>query len=167
MNRIGPDRIGRGFKPNWIEPVFLGEFEGAEPPHALRGVCGGGGGGGGGGGSPPRLLELAIASERARDSERASEAEGRLKRGVRGGFSPPGVAGGLGGGSPPADASAIWETGGPRGAQRAHLGGPTGCPRGPRGGPTGCPRGPRGGPMGCPRGPRGGNRIFPARRFTR
>ena len=85
------------------------------------------GGGAGGAAAPPfRLLELAIASERARDSERASEAEGRLKRGVQGGFSPPG--------SPPADASAIWETGGPRGAQRAHLGGAHGVPKGPTGG---------------------------------
>ena len=139
MNRIGPDRIGRGFKPNWIEPVFLGEFEGAEPPHTLRG-------GAGGAAAPPRLLELAIASERARDSERASEAEGRLKRGVRGGFSPPGVAGGLGGGSPPADASAIWETGGPRGAQRAHLGGAHGVPKGPTREAHGVPKGPTGEP---------------------
>ena len=135
MNRIGPDRIGRGFKPNWIEPVFLGEFEGAEPPHTLAGARGVGGA------ATPPTLELAIASERARDSERASEAEGRLKRGVRGGFSPPGVAGGLGGGSPPADASAIWETGGPRGAQRAHLGGPRGA-QGAHEGAHGVPKGP-------------------------
>ena len=115
-----------------------------------------------GGRQPPRLLELAIASERARDSERASEAEGRLKRGVRGGFSPPGVAGGLGGGSPPADASAIWETGGPRGAQRAHLGGPTGCPRGPRGGPWGAQRAHLGGPRGA-QGAHEGANTFPGK----
>ena len=51
MNRIGPDRIGRGFKPNWIEPVFLGEFEGAEPPHNSQGGLGRGGGEG-----PPSLV---------------------------------------------------------------------------------------------------------------
>ena len=66
MNRIGLDRIGRGFKPNWIEPVFLGEFEGAEPPQKDSG-------GGVGGRLPPP----------------PSEAEGRLKRGVWGSFSPP------------------------------------------------------------------------------
>ncbi len=41
-----------------IEPVFLGEFEGAEPPHNLRGGCGGGR-------QPPPPFG-------ARDSERAS-----------------------------------------------------------------------------------------------
>ena len=43
MNWIGLDRIGLGFEPNWTEPVFLGEFEGAEPPHTLAGGCGDGG----------------------------------------------------------------------------------------------------------------------------
>ena len=83
-----------------------------------------------GGRQPPPTLELAIASERARDSERASEAEGRLKRGVRGGFSPPGVAGGSGGAAaPPADCRCNhWRhEGGPRGAQGAHEGGSRGA----------------------------------------
>ena len=78
-NRIGSNRF------SW------GSLRGRSPL-ILCGGCGGGG-------SAPHLG--------ARDSERASEAEGRLKRGVRGGFSPPSVAGGSGGAAaPPAETGA-------------------------------------------------------------
>ena len=46
-------------------------------------------------------LQLAIASERASDSERASEAEGRLKGGSGEALAPPALRGGLGGLQPP------------------------------------------------------------------
>ena len=97
MNRIGPDWIGRGFKPNWIEPVFLGEFEGAEPPHTLRGVRGGR--------QPPPPFG-------ARDSERASVLAiasklRRPKADLKGGPSPPRRCGGVwGAAAPPAETGA-------------------------------------------------------------
>ena len=56
---------------------FDAEFEGAEPPHNLRGGCVGGG-------SPPYR----------RPKADLKEAEGRLKGGVRG-AEPPGFAGGV------------------------------------------------------------------------
>ena len=101
-----------------------------------------------GGGSPPRLLELAIASERARDSERASEAEGRLKGGSGGALAPPALRGVWGAAAPQLMRAPFGKRGahgvpkgptlgGPRGAQGAHEGGPWGAQRAHLGDPRG------------------------------